>query len=106
MKKLLIIIVLFSSFSYGQSNEFYYKKDLFDYKIEIDGHITKEKIIFKATFDSIEFYDRKGNKYQRRKCNTEKCDILHLESTYSGKITIGNISGSNPIPLQPYILAH
>lgn len=80
MKKLLIITgLLFVSLSYGQEH-----KELLKNKIEIDGHIVKEKIWFKANLDGIEIVDEKGNKYQRRKCSVEKCDVLHLENKNSG----------------------
>ena len=122
MKKLLFIIgLLFVSLSYGQNNfkigkqieplildsgnriQVNYLID--NCKIEIDGHIVKDKIWFKANLDGIEIVDEKGNKYQKRKCDTEKCDILHLEKNYSGSLILNNGFGTTTINT-PYILAH
>jgi hypothetical protein len=100
MKKLLLIIgLLLASLSYGQEklvigesletpvlidsgNRIRVEYLIHNCKIEIDGHIVKDKIWFKAAFDGIEITDEKGNKYQKRKCSIDKCDILHLEILY------------------------
>jgi len=101
MKKLLLITgLLFVCISYGQNNFKIGKQTgsliidtrdkirvsylINNCKIEINGHIVKDKIWFKANLDGIEIVDEKGNKYQRRKCNKDKCDILHLEVLNEG----------------------
>ena len=62
-------------------------------KIEIDGHLVKFPVYFKATIDGIEIYDKNGVKYENRKCKTDNCSIIHLiPKTYI------SISGSNLVP--------
>ncbi len=63
-------------------------------KIEIDGHIVKYPIYFKSTLDGIEIYDKDKKQYQRRKCNDNKCEIIHLEP--KNIITSGNVINNVP----------
>lgn len=63
-------------------------------KIEINGHIVKTPVYFKATLDGIEIYDKDKKQYQRRKCNEEKCEMIHLEP--KNIITSGYIINNNP----------
>ncbi len=100
MKK-LIIILLFSVGLQAQTNSF----DIIDRvnmsfdielqnTIEIDGHTflnskSKDPIRFKATLDGIKIYDSK-KEYQKRKCDKEKCSIIHLEPK-SGYMQNGSI---------------
>lgn len=62
-------------------------------KTEIDGHIVKDPIYFKATLDGVEIYDKDKNQYKIRKCNKDKCSIIHLE--LKNIITSGYIINNN-----------
>lgn len=63
-------------------------------KVEIDGHDfdnekSKDPVKFEADLDGIKIYDSK-REYQKRKCNIEKCKIIHLESKNSGTSILGS----------------
>lgn len=91
MKKLLIIAVLMITSNLSAQSRFnfidYYKpsvKILIQGNIEIDGHEfdngkSKDPIKFEADLDGIKIYDSK-NQYQKRKCDVEKCKVIHLEA--------------------------
>ena len=49
-------------------------------EIEINGHIVKNDVWFKASLDGIEIYDKDKNQYKKRSCNEKDCKIIHLES--------------------------
>jgi hypothetical protein len=59
-------------------------------KIEIDGHLVKFPVYFKATLDGIEIYDDNKIQYQKRKCSQDKCNIIHLEPKNTGFLTSGH----------------
>lgn len=78
MKK-LILLLLFSIAVQAQIKK---PKDsikqVLNAKIEIDGHLTKKEIFFKATLEGIEIYDHDKKQYKLRKCSLKDCDIIHL----------------------------
>ena len=74
MKKVILFLLLLSFKTNAQEHIEKLKGD-----IEIDGHIVKEDVFFKANLDGIEIYDEKRNKYKKRKCVKNDCKIIHLE---------------------------
>lgn len=63
--------------------------------IEIDGHLIIEPIYFKIDLNGIEIYDKNKKQYQKRKCENEKCNIIHLEAKSNGTSLInGWLTGS------------
>lgn len=103
MKKILIILVMLLSLStFGQSKTIFQEPDknntlilllkTLDGQIEIDGHIfdnnkSKDPIQFEASLTGIKIFDAK-REYQYRKCSIENCRIIHLEP----KITLSSFS--------------
>jgi len=59
-------------------------------KIEIDGHIIKFPVFFKATLDGIEIYDKDKNQYKKRNCSENDCKIIHLDPKNDLIINSGN----------------
>lgn len=95
MKKLLIIAVLMitANLSAQVSTPDFETKHIITGDIEVDGHKTKEKFIFKSTLTDIKITDDKGNEYQKRKCDTEKCKVIHLERKSYGTSIISGWNG-------------
>lgn len=92
---LLLAFIAFNSFSQVKPMKIEIDSMVFELKqkIEIDGHIIKEPVYFKASLDGIEIYDKNNNQYQRRKCKSDKCGIIHLEQKNiitSEKIILNN----------------
>lgn len=74
MKKVILFLLLLSFKTNAQEHIEKLKGD-----IEIDGHIVKEYVWFKASLDGIEIYDNNKNQYKKRKCVKNDCKIIHLE---------------------------
>lgn len=100
MKKLLIIAVLIITANLSaQSKAFDFidrTNASFDIElqntVEIDGHTfvnqkSKDPVRVKSDLDGIKIYDSK-REYQKRKCDTEKCKVIHLEPKRYGTSTI------------------
>jgi len=97
MKKLLIILLLCSISSFSQNIEkpdFVIKKQITG-QTEVDGHISKEVFTFEATLQDVKIYDKDKKEYVLRKCNHEKCAIIHLQLKNTGIIIPAwNINGN------------
>lgn len=74
---------------YNVKNEIIYKDYVANNIIEIDGHIIKDPVYFKANLDGIKIYDSK-KEYQKRKCTNDSCKIIHLEPKLNGTLLINN----------------
>ena len=78
MKKILLLLLLAT---FGMQAQEY--KEKIKGEIEINGHIIKKDVWFKASLDGIEIYDKDKNQYKKRSCNEKDCKIIHLESKHS-----------------------
>jgi len=70
---------------------------------EIDGHLfnnktAKDPIIFKANLDGIKIYNSK-KEYQKRKCNIDGCETIHLEPKLNGTLLINGWGTANKVLL-------
>lgn len=92
MKNLITVLALtFTTFLFAQKAQF---KAILKGKIEIDGHIYTNKVIFyEADFKGIKIYD-KENEYVNRSCKKDSCKIIHLEkiNKYSGNLLLQNLT--------------
>lgn len=109
MKKLFIIAVLTITANLSaQSNSFDFIDRVnasFDIElqntIEIDGHTfenrkSKDPVRVKSNLDGIKIYDSK-KEYQKRKCDIEKCKVIHLEAKSYGNILLPNYYQTNTL---------
>jgi len=97
MKKLIIAIVLLITANLSAQEI----EEKIKGVIEIDGHLfhnkyAKDPIIFKATLDGIKIYDSK-REYQKRKCEIDKCETIHLEPKLNGTLLINGWATANKV---------
>jgi len=96
MKKILFLLLCTVSM-YGQTTTSDFKTSHIIFgNVEIDGHFPKSYFIFEATLEGVKIYDRDTKKeYKLRKCDIDKCKIIHLQEYNLGKLN-PYIINSNP----------
>jgi len=91
MKKLIIILLFTIGLNAQVTNPDFIQKTSITGTVEIDGHESKAFLILETTLKGIRIYNRDTNKeYQLRKCNKEKCDIIHLVIKNENILRLGN----------------
>jgi len=98
MKKLIIILIFTIGLNAQTTTIDFKYNHIIHGNVEIDGHYDNDFFVLEATLEGVRIYKRDTKQdYKFRKCDKEKCDVIHLmpKSDYT-------INGS--IRLNPYLL--